>query len=164
RRPVARLGGRVVQRDVVDLDVAGLAARLLERELGTVDEVGGRGARRALQRHRRVDGDGLAAAATTTAAAAVAAAVVAAAARGYTERERGSNAAGRCDELRFQGTPPRETRIRAAILRAPGSGVQQPSRPVSGRPTRRAPASAATGGGATARDAACYQPGTAAAG
>src|ERR1700755_3257192 len=69
--------------------------------------------------------------------------VVAAAARGYAERERGRNAAGCRDELRFQGTPPHEARIRAAILRAPGSGVQQPSRPLSGSLRHPAPRGAA---------------------
>ena len=55
RLPAALLGGRVVERLVLDRELAGLAAGLLERELRAVD----RGLRlrpgRALQRQARVD-------------------------------------------------------------------------------------------------------------
>ena len=53
--PARRLRGRVVERDVLDRELAGLGARLLERELGAVDRRHGLRARRALQRQRRVD-------------------------------------------------------------------------------------------------------------
>ena len=70
RRPVAGLRRRVVQRRVLDLDVAGLVARLLERELGAVHDGRRLVARGALEREGRVDGDVLPAAAVVVAAAA----------------------------------------------------------------------------------------------
>ena len=55
RRPVGRLGGRVVERRVLDADVARLAAGLLERQLGAVDRGLGLRAAGPLQRIGRVD-------------------------------------------------------------------------------------------------------------
>ena len=55
RLPAAGLRGRVVERLVLDREVAGLAAGLLERELGAVDRRHGLRPRRALQRQARVD-------------------------------------------------------------------------------------------------------------
>ena len=72
RRPGAGLRRRVVERLVLDRDVAGLVAGLLEGELDAVHQGGRLRARSALQREGRVDRDGLGLAA----AAAVAAALV----------------------------------------------------------------------------------------
>src|SRR5688572_24485214 len=93
RSPRAGLGRRVVERLVVDGDVAGLAADLLQRQLDAVHHGRRLRAGRALQRQGRVDGDragGLAATAAATAA------LIVVAARGYAERKRGDKAARRC--------------------------------------------------------------------
>src|SRR5215208_2779629 len=95
RSPRAGLGGRVVEGLVVDRDVAGLAAGLLERQLDAVHHGRRLRTRRALQGKGRVDGHGAGAlAAAATAAAAVTAVVTT---RRYAERERGDKAAGRCE-------------------------------------------------------------------
>ena len=104
RRPRAGLGRRVVERLVLDREVAGLAARLVQRELDAVDKscrlrTGG-----ALERKRRVDGEGLAPAAA--AATAVATTVVVAATGGDAHRKRADEAACRCQPAWIQGTPP----------------------------------------------------------
>src|SRR5215210_3398686 len=79
RSPRAGLGGRVVEGLVVDRDVAGLAAGLLERQLDAVHHGRRLRTRRALQRKGRVDRHGaLSVAASSTAAAAAVTAVVAA--------------------------------------------------------------------------------------
>ena len=60
RRPVADLSRGVVERLVLHGDVAGLVARLLERELDAVDHRRGLKALSALEREARVDVDGAA--------------------------------------------------------------------------------------------------------
>jgi hypothetical protein len=94
RRPGSSLRGRVVERLVLDREVTGLTARLIERELDAVHEscrlrTGG-----ALERQRRVDGEGLAPA--TTAAGVPTTTVVVATARGDAHRKRADEAASRC--------------------------------------------------------------------
>ena len=58
RRPRPGLGGRVVERLVLDREVAGLAAGLLERQLDPLHHVGRLRPLRALQRQRRVHRQG----------------------------------------------------------------------------------------------------------
>ena len=58
-RPGAGLRGRVVERLVLDRDVTGLAAGLLERQLDPLDHVGRLRSLGALQRQGGVDRDGL---------------------------------------------------------------------------------------------------------
>src|SRR5690606_24653112 len=90
RVPVAGLRRGVVERLVLDGHVTGLAARLLQGELDALHHGRGLVLRRALQRKRRVDLDGLAAATaggrrTGAGAAATTAVVVVVAARGHAE-------------------------------------------------------------------------------
>src|SRR4051794_28957296 len=95
RLPLARRRRGVVEALVGDLELADLAAGLLERQLLAVDDGLGLRAGVALQRQARIDGQRGAATAATTAAAAPAV-VVAAAARGDTEGKGGRQAAGGC--------------------------------------------------------------------
>src|SRR5215208_6751008 len=94
RSPGAGLRRRVVERLVFDGDVTGLAADLLQRQLDAVHHGRRLRAGRALQRQGRVDRDRAGGLAATAATAAAAIAVVAT--RGYAERERGDEAARRC--------------------------------------------------------------------
>ena len=64
RLPLARRRGGVVERLVLDGEVAALVALLLQGELDAVDDVLGLRTRSALQRKRRVDGQRTAAALT----------------------------------------------------------------------------------------------------
>src|SRR3954451_24645457 len=83
------LRGRVVERDVLQLDLADLGARVLERQLLAVDDRERLASRRTLERQARVDGELVGAARATTASAAPSA-------RRRTQREYGDGAARSC--------------------------------------------------------------------
>jgi hypothetical protein len=91
-----RLGGRVVERLVVDGDVAGLVAHLLEGKLDAVDHGGRLRARSTLQRKGRVDGDRGGRLASAFAAATAAAARIVIAAGADAEGQCGNKTARRC--------------------------------------------------------------------
>src|SRR5207248_4997320 len=83
RIPLARLGGGVVERLVLDGVLTSLVVRLLERELDPVDQSLRIGPGCALQRQARVDRERLAAATACTGAAAAASAAAGSHTRGH---------------------------------------------------------------------------------
>jgi hypothetical protein len=103
RRPRARLSRRVVERLVLDGEVARLVAGLLESELDAVDHGGRLRARCTLERKRRIDLERLGLAALAAASAAL---IFVVAAGADAHRKRGDQAACRCQPACIQGTPP----------------------------------------------------------
>ena len=111
--PLAGRRGGVVKGHVLDLEVAGLAAGLLQRQLLTTDDVLGLRAGIALQRERRIDRERVATGLRT----ATAATTVVVAARGDAKGHSGGQAAPSCQRTYSQETLLiRDTRICAGIL------------------------------------------------